>query len=128
MANRQCNLTVAFQTAGWSFYHRLEIHILTGSDYPNQAFLDGKEGDRVNQKGKVQSQVPNVNRQNQDQNQANIWGLTSISAFLCVSRLFFFLWEDSPIVLGNTIRGLVKGSPESRNNTSAKCRGCRLRC
>ena len=60
MANMQCNLTVAFQTAGWSFYHRLKIHILTDSDYPNQAFSDGKEGDRVSQKGKVQSQVPNV--------------------------------------------------------------------
>lgn len=52
LANMQCNLTVAFQTAGWRFSQTLYSHILTVGllDYPT-GFLD-ERSDRVSQSAK----------------------------------------------------------------------------
>lgn len=126
LANMQCNLTVAFQTAGWRFSQKLYIHILTdGLWLPNRLPWTREVIGWV----KAQSPIPGTqcNRQNQSKNKAKIWGHASISAFLCVSWILFSLREDSPIFLGfwpsrcqASAYPRFRGSPESRNATSAR--------
>lgn len=68
------------------------LNILT--DYPNGAFLDGKEGDKVSKKGKSN---PKYNtRPKKKKIKAKIWGITSIFCIpVCLPDFLFPLGRFS---------------------------------
>lgn len=69
-------------------YYIFSLNILI--DYLNGVFLDGKEGDKVSKKGKLNFKY-NI-RLKKKKIKVKIWGIISIFCiFVCLSDFFFFL-------------------------------------